>query len=640
MKTVEEESVVTMIEADAEVLLARREIEAAIGGRTLISSLAATAAAHGKEPAYSDRHGAESSWRTMNWRTVREMTLDVAAGLIAVGVEPGERVCIMARNCIEHVIADSGAMHAGAVPVSVYLTLAPEQVVWYARHAAPSVVVLEGSDQLARWSIALADPQVVANLRAVIVIDAACAGEHRSWDKFAEDGQWARHFSSAALGRRMVAVRPDDPATILYTSGTTGDPKGVVLTHHNILYEVEAARVAADFTRPGITVSYLPLAHVAERLLGLYVPQVQSGHVHLIGDPAELVSALAEVRPTRFFGVPRVWEKIMTGVSARLSAETDEQRRAAVAAAMQAGRAHVESRQVGESTSPEVEQRFAQCDAAVLAPIRALLGLDRAEWTVSAAAPMPLEVANFFAGLGLAILDVYGMSETTASVTAGTPSRFRLGTVGRPLPGIELRLADDGEIFTRGPVVTPGYLDNPGATAALIDADGWVHTGDIGELDDHGMLRVIDRKKELIVTSSGKNIAPSIVENHLKESPLIGHAMVVGDSRPYLVALLTLDAEIAPLVAARMGIDNTDIAALAEDPRILAAVQEAVDAANARLSRPEQVKRFQVLSREWTAESEELTPTLKLKRRVVNAKYAERVAQMYARAQSDSISQS
>jgi long-chain acyl-CoA synthetase len=258
-----------------------------------------------------------------------------------------------------------------------------------------------------------------------------------------------------------------------------------------------------------------------------------------------------------------------------------------------------------------------------------MLGLDRVRWAGSASAPMPVETARFFAGLGLAIYDIYGMTETTGSVTACGPGSFRLGTVGRAQPGIEIRIAEDGEILTRGPVTTSGYHHNPAATAALVDDDGWVHTGDIGELDPDGFLRVVDRKKEMIITSSGKNIAPSNIENLLKESPLVGHALAYGEGRPYVVAILTLDAEVAPLVAGRLGVADTELEALAVDERILGLVQQAVDAANARLSRPEQVKRWRLLPVEWTAESAELTPTLKLKRRVVHDKYGDVLAELY-----------
>jgi long-chain acyl-CoA synthetase len=296
---------------------------------------------------------------------------------------------------------------------------------------------------------------------------------------------------------------------------------------------------------------------------------------------------------------------------------------------MAVGTEYVESLQVGHTTSPELQARYDAMSAAVLMPIKAMLGLDRVTWAGSASAPMPIEVARFFAGLGLAIYDIYGMTETSGAATACGPDNFKLGTVGRALPGVELALAEDGEVLMRGPITTAGYYKRPEATAALLDDDGWVHSGDIGAIDDDGFLSVVDRKKELIITSAGKNVAPSNIESLLKESPIVGHALAFGDNRPYVVAVLTLDGEVAPIVAQRAGIAYTDLADLAAKPEILAMAQAAVDAANARLSRPEQVKSFELLPTEWTAESEELTPTLKLKRRIVHAKYADVIDRLY-----------
>jgi long-chain acyl-CoA synthetase len=614
-----------------DVLAQRAAIEEEIAGLTVPATLERVAAEQGDAPAYSDKVGVEGAgWRTVSWREYREQVLDVAAALAARGLAPGDTLAVMASSRIEHVVVDMAAVHAGGTPMSVYATLAPEQVSFLAGHARPTAVLLEGADQLRRWAPALAERD---DVRTVVVLDEDAVAEddrHVAWSTLVAEGREARAADPQAVERRWRAVVPDDAATVLYTSGTTGDPKGVVLTHHNVLFEATSSLTTADPQGELVWISYLPLAHIAERLLGMYVPQITGGHVHLVSDPAALVAALAEVHPTRFFGVPRVWEKIRTGLGARLDAEPDEARRTAVQQAMAVGLEHVEAQQYGATPSPELTARFEAVDEQVLRPMRTLLGLERVEWAASAAAPMPLEVARFFAGLGLRIYDVYGMTETTAAVTACGPHQFRLGTVGRALAGIEVRLAEDGEILARGPVTTPGYLHQEDATRALVDEDGWVHTGDIGEMDEDGFLRVVDRKKEMIITSSGKNIAPSTVENLLKESPVIGHALVFGDARPYVVAVLILDPEVAPVVASSMGLETTSLAELAQHPAILAMVQDAVDEANARLSRPEQVKSFELLPTEWTAESEELTPTLKLKRRVVHQKYADVLDGLYS----------
>ena len=620
----------------ADVLAERDRVSRLVAGRTLVDALAETAAVHADEPAYSDRHHAPdgASWRTVTWRETRELALDVAAGLARLGVAVGDTVAIMATNRVEHFVADMGAVHAAATPMSIYNTLSPEQVAYVAAHARPTAVVLETAAHRERWHRALAETD---SIRTVVVLepttptdaDATGAARFMTWDDLVAAGAAHRAAHADEVEARTRAVTPDSPATILYTSGTTGHPKGVVLTHHNVLYETLSTQEKAGLTEPQVAVSYLPLAHIAERVLGLYGPQVQGSHMHAIGDPAELVGALGEVHPTAFFGVPRVWEKIRTGLSAKLAADPDPGSRALVERAMAAALAWVEAQEVGGAMTPEVEDAYRAADEQVLGSLRTLLGLDRVAWAGSAAAPMPLDVARFMAGLGLKVFDVYGMTETCGAVTANGPSGFKLGTVGRANPGMEVRLGEDGEILVRGPVNTPGYHLQEDATRALIDADGWLHTGDIGTLDEDGFFSVVDRKKELIITSNGKNVAPSNIENYLKESPIIGHAMAIGDGRPYVVAVLTLDGEIAPVLARQLGLEFTDLADLAARPEIRALAQQAVDAANARLSRPEQVKSFELLPVEWTAESEELTPTLKLKRRVVNTKYAAVVDRLY-----------
>jgi long-chain acyl-CoA synthetase len=604
----------------------RTRIENAVAGRTLIDVLADTVSEHADEPAYSDRHGAPEgeSWRTLTWTETRETALDAAAGLIDLGVGVGDSVAIMATNRVEHFLADMAGVHAAAIPMSIYNTLSAEQVAFIAGESGPKVAVLENADHLARWARAI---EAAEDLTIVMIEP---HGDHLTWVDVLERGRARRAAEPDELEQRHQQLDPDAPATILYTSGTTGNPKGVVLTHHNVLYEAVSTLEAAGLgDEPQRQISYLPLAHIAERVLGLYGPQVVGSHQYAIGDPAELLGALGEVHPSAFFGVPRVWEKIKTGLSAKLAADPNPDNVKLVEDSMAAGLAWVSAQEVGGVMTPEIDARYAEANSAILGFLKLLLGLDQVRWAGSAAAPMPIEVARFMAGLGLTVFDVYGMTETCGAVTANGPSGFKLGKVGRATPGMEVTLGEDDEILVRGPVVTPGYHRQEDATRALIDEDGWVHTGDIGTLDDDGFFAVVDRKKELIITSAGKNIAPSNIENYLKESPIIGHAMAVGDARPYVVAILTLDAEIAPLVAQKLGLEYTDLADLAEKPEIRAMAQQAVDAANERLSRPEQVKAFELLPVEWTAESEELTPTLKLKRRVVNTKYSDVLDRLY-----------
>jgi long-chain acyl-CoA synthetase len=604
----------------------RADIEQLIEGRTVADALAATVAAYGDRPAYSDKADGRSEWRTYTWQQMYDAAREVAAALVDLGVEPGRTVAIMATNRIEHLVADMGAVLAGAVPMSIYNTLSHEQIAFIAGQSRPAAVFVETADHLDRWRTALTSGSGVL---AVVGISDVSFDDDRftTWESLVERGRAVSHDEVDA---RTAALRPEDPATILYTSGTTGDPKGVELSHRNVLFDCEAGLRIIGPESTILSVSYLPYAHIAERILSLYNPQYHGdSHMYLVADPSLLLGALGEVHPEEFFGVPRVWEKIQSGVAGLLAMEQDADKRAAVEAAMRVGTEYVESLQVGHTTSPELQARFEAVEAAVLRPIRAMLGLDRVIWAGSASAPMPLDVARFFAGLGLPIYDIWGMTETCGGATACGPGAFKLGTVGRAYPGIEIRIADDGEVLARGPIMTVGYHQRPEATADLIDGDGWLHTGDIGAIDDDGFLSIVDRKKELIITSAGKNIAPSNIESYLKESPIVGHALAFGDNRPYVVAVLTLDGEVAPVIAQMGGIEFTDLADLAAKPEILAMAQDAVDRANARLSRPEQVKSFELLPVEWTAESEELTPTLKLKRRVVHAKYADVIDRLY-----------
>jgi long-chain acyl-CoA synthetase len=654
---------------DAEILTQRAEIARAIEGQTVCGLLDLAARQFADRPALSEPAGAGDAdqpernragaaepegggWQTLTWPQARDRVLRLAASFEALGLAPGERVVLMLPNRTEHWLADQAAVHAGGVPVTFYATLAPEQIAHTAQDCDARIAVLDGEPELARWRPVLAS---LPGLKKIIVRDqAACPAEepYLSWAEFAAVGARRLAADPDAVARRVAQVRPDDTVTVLYTSGTTGNPKGVRITHRNVLYETAAGAVgrggsidpggivhppaAGPSTEAGAEaeqtrwVSYLPLAHIAERMFSIYLAIGYGGHVYFCPDAAALAAAASVVRPTGFFGVPRVWEKIEAAIQAGLAAEPDPGRRAAVERARQIGLRYIEGVQLGRPVPAELTEAFAQADEQVLQPIRATVGLGSAANGTSAAAPLPAEVARFFASLGLIILDVYGMTETTGAFTSNVADCFKLGTVGRPMPGVEVRIAADGEVLCRAPLCTPGYLNLPGATAELIDADGWLHTGDIGALDEDGFLSITGRKKEMIITAGGKNIAPAAVEGLLTEQALIGQALCYGDRRPYLVALLTLDGDVARRWAEAHGIGAAPLAELATNPALLAAVGEAVTAANARLARVQQVKRWRLLPQEWTSATGEVTPTLKLRRRVIHASYANVIDELYA----------
>jgi long-chain acyl-CoA synthetase len=614
--------------ADDAIVAQRAQIEREIAGRTLCDVFEDNADRHGQAPAASWRDGA--TWHTLSWRQYHQRVLEVAAGLASLGVDHGDFVALMMRNRPEHVLADQGAVHAGAVPTTLYATLAPEQIRYCAAHCAAKVAILEDRDLAKRWQELR---EGLPALEHMVVLEGAAdlTGWQGvlGWEELLARGRDALAADPALVGRLRARVRPEDPVTLIYTSGTTGPPKGVILTHHGVLYECAALDRLLRMPDGIAAVSYLPLAHIAERVFLLYGALWKHSHVYFCPEPTEMLSYVQHVRPPVAGGVPRVWEKVWAGLAAKLQAEPPRRRRLAHAA-IAAGRQVVRHQQHGQTVPLVLRARHALLDRLVLAKIRAALGMDRCRYLISGAAPLAVDLAESLAAVGLPVVELWGLTETTGVATGNPPDAIRIGTVGPPLPGIELKLADDGEVLVRGPITTPGYLAQPEATAALLDADGWLHTGDVGTLDDAGYLRIIDRKKELIITAGGKNLSPANIEGLLKEHPLVGQALAFGDRRPYVVALVVLDHEVVPGWARQHGIADMSMAALAGHPLVVEEVQHAVDAANQRLARVEQVKRFKILPAEWTAESEELTPTLKLKRRVIHGKYAPEIDALYA----------
>ncbi len=606
----------------------REEINRIVEGRTLLDTFAQTVEHHRAEKALSWKN--TGGWQSLNWGEYRDRVRAVALGLRAIGLRPGEFVVIMARNRPEHLIADLGVMHAQGTPVSLYNTLAAEQVQYITGHCEAAVAFVEDDGFLQKFR-SVRDQ--LPKLRRIILMEPSTTDADDwviSWDQLVQLGREEDARDSEAFERGWRQVKPEDLATLIYTSGTTGPPKGVMDTHRQVLWMTEIGHKFLP-TAPGARhISYLPFAHAFERYLGHWHAFLWASSVYFCPDPTQLFAYAAEVRPTGMIGVPRVWEKLHAALSAGIAAEPDEQKRAAVQGAIAVGREIVKHRQSGAPIPAQLEAKARQCQP-VWDALRAKVGIDQCEWALTGAAPINTDVIEFFQAIGLRMVEGWGMTETTVGATfAPSLDLARNGTVGVADYGVEIRVADDGELLVRGGNVTQGYYKEPEKTAETIDADGWLHTGDIGEMDADGFIKIIDRKKELIITAGGENVSPANLENLLKQHPLVGQACAIGDRRPFVSALIVLDQEVARLWARQHGIEFSSIADLASRREVVAEVQEAVDDCNRHVSRVESVRKFTVLPTEWTAESEELTPTLKLKRRVILKKYVGEIEAMYS----------
>jgi long-subunit acyl-CoA synthetase (AMP-forming) len=541
---------------------------------------------------------------SMSWRDYGDKVKALTAGLAALGLERGGTLGIMLTNRPEFHWFDSAALHAGATPFSIYNTYARDQIQYQVKDAEARILVTETAflDQVAGLD-GVEHLVVVDGEGGMTVADVEAAGS----PDFDFEASWR-------------AVQPADFLTLIYTSGTTGPPKGVQLTHENLLSAVRGFDQMIAFPDEGRVVSWLPMAHIAERACSHYLPMVLGFSTTCCADPRQVVFYLPEVRPTWFFAVPRIWEKLKAAIEAGVAAEQDEERKKATEWALDVGLRKVRAEQAGEEVSEELREEHAKADAMVLSKIRERLGLDQVESVNVGAAPTPREVIEFFHAIGVPLAELWGMSETCGYGTCNPPDRIRIGTVGPVSPGVEIKLADDGEVLMRGPVVMTGYRNQPEKTQEAIDSDGWLHTGDVGEFDDEGYLKIVDRKKELIINAGGKNMSPANIEAKVKaSSPLIGQAIAIGDMKPYNVALITLDPDVAPGFIEQNGEDA-----------VQAEIERGVAAANEQLARVEQIKRFKVLRDDWQPGGEELTPTMKLKRKPIAAKYAAEIEELYS----------
>ncbi|MFL5819607.1 MAG: AMP-dependent synthetase/ligase [Solirubrobacteraceae bacterium] len=589
-----------------------RTPESSTGSRTIADLLPRAADKHADRTAVRYKRAGE--WHAVSFEEVGRIVREIGLGLIALGIEPGDRVCILSQTRPEWTYCDFAIPSAGGVVVPIYPTNSPEECEWVAGNSDARAVVCENPAQLGKVAeIRERLPQ----LRTVIVIESGGdTGDAISLEEVRERG---RAVDPAELDRRIEAIGPEDPFTFIYTSGTTGPPKGCVLAHGNYREVLNMCEANSILESGEVTYLYLPLAHSFALLVQLLSFDLGGELAYFGGDTKQIIAELTEIRPTYFPSVPRIFEKLYTLVTA--NGDPDKIRQA-VKVGMKVRRL----RQAGEEIGPELQDAFDQADEQLFSKVRAAFG-GRVRQAVTGAAPIAPEILEFFYACGVPVLEGYGMTETATVATYSTIEEHKFGTVGRLLPGVEAKIADDGELLLKGANIFQGYYKNADASFGAIE-DGWLHTGDLGSIDEDGYLRITGRKKDIIITAGGKNLTPANIENDLKQSRWISQAVMHGDRRPFPVILITLDPEEIVQFAREHGLAE-DVAALSRDPKVHDLIQGVVDAVNRKYAQVEQVKRFAILDHDLSQEGGELTPTLKVKRNVVNEKYREVFDSLY-----------
>jgi long-chain acyl-CoA synthetase len=589
--------------------------EAGTGTATMAAQLPADVAKHAGKPAL--RYKAGDEWRDISFDEIGEAVREIALGLVDLGIQPRDRVAILSHTRPEWTLANFGILTAGATSVSIYQTNSPEECHYVLDHSESRAVFVEDGEQLAKIRAVEGD---LPKLEHVIVIapeQSLDLGDALSLDALRERG---RGRDASEWQQRIDGVSPEDPCVFIYTSGTTGPPKGCVLTHGN--YRAIRDMIFEEGILGGDEVVYLflPLAHSFALLIQFLALDLGSTIAYWEKDPQKIIPNLMEVKPTYFPSVPRIFEKLYT--LAMSNAPNPDQIRQAVEVGMKVRQAQ----ERGAEVPAEVKAGFDQAEEALYKNVRALFG-GRMRYCASGAAPIAKDILEFFYACGVPVLEGWGMTETSTAATTNRPDKYRLGSVGTPLPGVEVKIADDGEILLRGANIFQGYHRNEEATSEAL-AGGWLHTGDVGKLDDDGFLYITGRKKDIIITAGGKNITPANLENDVKQCRWVSQCVVIGDRRPYLIALVTLDPEEIPAFAQEHGLDVADVPGSEE---MRAEIQKAVDATNEKVGRVEQIKKFEILPEDLSQATGELTPTLKVKRNVVAEKFSNLIEACYRR---------
>ena len=574
-------------------------------------------------PAY--HYKVDGSWKCVSWGDYGAQVRQAGRAMIQLGLSVGHTVGILGFNRPEWCVFDIAAMSVGAAPAGIYTTNSPEEVAYIVSHAETRLLLVENEDQ---WQKVAGQLDALPSLHRVITMEGTPHIDHEkvlSWNEFMALGD---ETDDSAFDARLEALRGDQLATLIYTSGTTGPPKGVMLSHDNLAWTSEQIPQVFNLSHEHVTLSYLPLSHIAEQMFSVHGPLTMGYQVYFAESIDKLPDNLKEAKPTVFFGVPRIWEKFYAALSGKMSQATGVKKKL-VAFAMGAGEDMSRCKMTGQAPGPLLSLRYAIAHKLVLSKVKAALGLENARWLVSGAAPVSADILRFFSKLDMVVFEVYGQSEDCGPTTINRPGATRLGSVGQNFPGVDVRIAADGEILARGRNVFQGYFKDAAATAEALDDEGWLHSGDLGSLDDAGFLTITGRKKDIIITAGGKNIAPKNIEAALKDLPLVAEAVVIGDRRKFLSALICLDDGAADAFCGPKGIDPSQAATNAQ---VRAEVQAGVDTVNARFAQVEHIRNFAILPRMLTMEDHELTPTLKVKRQNVNDNWADTIEAMYADA--------